>query len=490
VDYDVIILGGGGAGLAAAVSAGGQGASVLLLEAADELGGSTRMSAGVFYAAETSAQRAAGVSDSVERMYTYYMALSQWLVEPAMVMRFCTESAPTLEWLISLGVEYPVTGLYLSGVDDTPRGHKCTGGGAALVAALARHAVALGAEIRCGVRVLELIAEDGAVCGVRAGGSEIRAGAVVIATGGFGANRDLLAQYYPPALIHGPWWTNYFGSPTSRGDGITMTRELGAEVAGKGFGMVNWTAGFSDEPADFCPSWIVFVNLDGQRFMAENAPYAVAGDLIQAQRESRCFAILDEAARASSRNTNARRDHLGVGDYTWGAETIQRRYEAGHILRADSLVGLASLAGIQPRSLENAIAEYNADVRDGHDRRYRKAGELREVTTGPFYAVEIRPSTFGNTFPGLRIDPDGRVHDTNGAAIPGLFAAGEAAGGVMGPRYVGGGNAVGCAVTFGRLAGAAAAQVARADLRVKCLASLDPCRVKHQAGQHNLGVKQ
>jgi fumarate reductase flavoprotein subunit len=460
-DYDVIVLGGGGAGLAAAAEAGSQGASVLLLEAADELGGSTRMSAGVFYAAGTSVQRAAGVIDSVERMFTYYMALNQWFVEPALAERFCAESAPTLEWLIKLGVEYPWEGLYRSGVDDIPRGHQCTGGGAALVRTLAARAAETGAEIRCGVRVTELAAESGTVHGVRVDGSVIRAGAVVIATGGFGADAALLREYFPAALAHGPRWTNYFGSPTSRGDGIAMTRELGAEVVGKGFGMLNWTAGFSDEPADFCPSWIVFVNLDGHRFMAENAPYAVAGDLIEAQRESRCFAIMDDAARAGSVDANARRDQLGVGEYTWGAETIKRQYEAGRVLRADTLAGLAVLAGIEPTALQNTVAEYNSDARDGHDRRYLKAGELREVTSGPFYGVEVRASTFGNTFPGLRIDVDGRVYNTTGAVIPGLFAAGEAAGGVMGPRYVGGGNSISNAIIFGRLAGAAAGRPER-----------------------------
>lgn len=325
MDYEVIVLGGGGAGLAAAVEAGSQGASVLLLEAADELGGSARMSAGVFYAAETSVQRSAGVVDSVERMFTYYMALNQWFVEPAMAMRFCEESGPTLEWLIKLGVDYPAEGLYRSGVDDIPRGHQCTGGGAALVRALAGRALELGTEIRCGVRVLELAVEDNVVRGARFDGSVMRAAAVVIATGGFGANADLLREYFPVAMAHGPRWSNYFGSPTSRGDGITMTRGLRAEVVGRGYGMLNWTAGFSDQPADFCPSWIVFVNLDGLWFMAENAPYAVAGDLIQVQRESRCFAIMDEAARVSSVDANARRDQLGVGEYTWGAETIKRQ---------------------------------------------------------------------------------------------------------------------------------------------------------------------
>jgi fumarate reductase flavoprotein subunit len=457
VDYDVIVVGGGGAGLAAAVEASARGAAVLLLEAADQLGGSTRMSAGVFYATETSVQRAAGVADSVEATYAYYMALNQWFVEPALAMRLCRESAPTLEWLIKLGVDYPVTGLYRSGVDDTPRGHQCTGGGAALVAALADQARELGAEIRLGTRVLELAVEDGAVRGVRVNRSAVRAAAVVIATGGFGANPGLLREYFPAALAHGPRWTNYFGSPTSRGDGITMTRELGAAVTGQGFGMLNWTAGFSDQPADFCPSWIVFVNLDGQRFMAENAPYAVAGDLVQVQRESRCFAILDEAARASSADANARRDQLGVGEYTWGAEMIQRQYEAGRVLRAGTLAELAARAGIQPAALENTIAEYNQGARAGRDRRFLKAGELREVSSAPFYAVEVRASTFGNTFPGLRIDGDGHVYGEDGAVIPGLFAAGEAAGGVMGPRYVGGGNSISNAIIFGRLAGAATA---------------------------------
>lgn len=455
--HDVIVVGGGGAGLAAAIEASAQGASVLLLEAADHLGGSTGMSAGVNYATGTSVQRAAGVEDSLERMYRYYMALNLWELEPGLVWTFCTESGPTVEWLLELGVEYPPELLYVSGVDDTARGHQCVGGGARLVETLAERARERGVEIRLGTRVQELLVTDGAVQGVRVDGTDLTAGAVVLATGGFGANEELLAQYYPAALTHGPHWTHYFGSPTSRGDAITMTRQLGVGVVGTGYGMLNWTAGFSEEAADFCPPWIVFVNLDGARFMAENAAYAVAGDLMHRQRESRCFAILDEAARAGSVDQNARRDQLGVGEYTWGGDTILRKYEEGRVLRADTLAELAQQAGIDAVPLENTIAEYNADVRAGGDRRFRKPGELREIASAPFYAVEVRPSTFGNTFPGLRIDSDARVRHETGPVIPGLYAAGEAAGGVMGRRYIGGGNAVGQAVIFGRIAGRNAA---------------------------------
>jgi succinate dehydrogenase/fumarate reductase flavoprotein subunit len=462
VDHEVIVLGGGGAGLAAAVTAQAAGARVLLVEAGDHLGGSTAMSAGVFYAAGTSVQRAAGVFDDVERMFRYYMAINQWVLEPGLVMRYCTESAPTLEWLLELGVKYPSEMLYVSGVDDTARGHQCVGGGAALIDVLAAHAGSLGVEVRLDTRVEQLVVADDAVRGAMVGGVPTSAGAVVLATGGFGANPALLAEYFPPALQHGPRWTNYFGSPTSRGDGIDMTRELGADVVGRGWGMLNWTAGFTHEPADFCPPWIVFVNLDGHRFMAEDAAYAVAGNLMDMQREARCFAVLDEGARASSDDSNERRDKLGVGQYTWSGKTILAKYREGRVLRADTLEELAAQAGIDAAGLRTTIARYNADARRGFDSAYRKAGPLREVKDGPFYAVEVRASTFGNTFPGLRIDQDARVKDTAGATIPGLYAAGEAAGGVMGTRYVGGGNAVGSAVIFGRLAGRAAAQEAQA----------------------------
>ncbi|HEY3632649.1 MAG TPA: FAD-dependent oxidoreductase [Jatrophihabitantaceae bacterium] len=458
MDFDVIVLGGGGAGLAAAVTARAAGSRVLLVEAGPQLGGSTAMSAGVFYAAGTSVQHAAGVTDDVERMYRYYMALNQWELEPGLVMRYCTESAPTLEWLLELGVKYPPELLYVSGVDDTARGHQCVGGGAELIAVLTAQARALGVAICLDTRVSQLVVADGAVRGAVVGGGAVSSRAAVLATGGFGASPDLLAEYFPPALQHGPRWTNYFGSPTSRGDGIRMTRDVGADVVGRGWGMLNWTAGFTDEPADFCPPWLVFVNLDGRRFMAEDAAYAVAGNLMHGQRESRCFAILDEAARASSDDTNQRQEKLGVGEYTWSGATILAKYQEGSVLRADTLRELAEQAGIDPGGLDVTIEQYNADARRGVDSTFRKAGPLREIKDGPFYAVEVRASTFGNTFPGLRIDQDARVLDRTGATIPGLFAAGETAGGVMGPRYVGGGNAIGNAIIFGRIAGRAAAQ--------------------------------
>ncbi|MET0659737.1 MAG: FAD-dependent oxidoreductase, partial [Steroidobacteraceae bacterium] len=99
-DFDVIVVGSGGAGHAAANTARECGATVLVLEAAPSIGGTTAMSGGVIYAAGTSVQQAAGVQDSADAMFEHYMTFNQWLLEPAIVRRYCDESAPTIEWLI------------------------------------------------------------------------------------------------------------------------------------------------------------------------------------------------------------------------------------------------------------------------------------------------------------------------------------------------------------------------------------------------------
>ena len=456
---DVVVVGAGAAGLAAAIEAAEAGAAVRVLDAGAEPGGSSAMSAAVFYAAGTSVQRAAGVTDSPDAMFAYYMTFNQWNVEPWLVRRLCDEAALTLEWLVDLGVKYPVEQLYVAGVDGVPRGHKAAGGGAAMVAALLARAGELGVEVRTGTRVAALLTARDRVTGVRTDrGEDVQASAVVLASGGLGANTALLAELYPAAAEREPGWPGYFGCPTNHGDGLVMARAAGAAVVGRGRGLVNWTTRFSgDEPSDFAPSWIVFVNTDGRRFMSETAPYAVAGDLLLAQPGRRAFAVLDEAARASSGHDNARMAHLGVGVYPWAAATIAEQAEKGVVHRAGSLEELAVLAGIRPRALRATIESYNADAARGVDRRFLKTGELRPITTPPFYAVEIRPSSYGITAAGVAIDPDAQVRDVDDVPIPGLFAAGEVAGGVFGDRYAGGGNAIANAVVFGRIAGRNAA---------------------------------
>ena len=133
-DYDVIVIGSGAAGLSAAVAAADAGASVLVVEAETVVGGSSRLSGGHFYAAGTSVQAQAGViGDTADAMFEHYMTLNQWMVDPAVVRRYCDLSAPTFEWLRGLGVTFPKEGVYPSGVGSTPRGHQPDGAGQEVV---------------------------------------------------------------------------------------------------------------------------------------------------------------------------------------------------------------------------------------------------------------------------------------------------------------------------------------------------------------------
>lgn len=447
--------------MSAAIEAADQGASVVVLEAGARPGGSTALSGGVFYAAGTSIQRAAGWDDDVERMYRYYMTFNRWNLEPWLIRRLCEESAPTLEWLLALGVEMPIDGLYISGVEDVPRGHHTRGSGVALFECLNGAASARGVEIHTNVRVESLLVEGGRVSGIVAQGVEMRAGAVVLATGGYGANRAMLAEFNPEVVAQDERWSFYFGSETSRGDGIRMAQDIGAACVGKGRLMVNASPGFSRDVADFHPPWLVFVNRHGQRFMDETWPYCIAGHRIEDQPGGSCFAVFDEPTRAASPSRHPFADKLGVGDFAYSCDRLAEEAAKGRVLTAASLEELAIKAGIDPSGLAGQVASYNADVRNGRDGQFFKQGELTTIETAPFYAAEVRAASFGATSAGIRIDPDARAIGVDSQPIAGLFAAGETAGGVLGERYVGGGNYISNALVFGRIAGRGAATFAR-----------------------------
>jgi succinate dehydrogenase/fumarate reductase flavoprotein subunit len=235
---DVIVVGGGGAGLSAAVTAAEAGASVLLIESEDLLGGSTRLSSGLFSAGGTSVQAALGVQDSPAKFYQHYMDLNGWRMEPGVVRSFCEEAAPAFEWLLGLGVKVPPAistnarepGLNQAGVGDVWRAHAPDGEGAAIVAVLAEAARARGVRVLLGTRVGTLLLNGDRVVGVRAGDAEYRARAVVITTGGLSHDKELLARYYPRALQS----ENLFpvAAPASRGDHIRLGEVVGAAVAG------------------------------------------------------------------------------------------------------------------------------------------------------------------------------------------------------------------------------------------------------------------
>ena len=462
-DFDIIIIGGGGGGLSAAIMATEAGASCIVLEADTKLGGATALSAGVVYAAGTSVQRARGIMDDTpQAMFDYMMTLAGHEAYPKIFRIMSENSGPALEWLISKGVEFPPEYLVCSGVDTVPRGHPSKGVAQPLINA----AGALGIETAVDTRVESLIVENGRVVGVRAGGTDLRAGAVVITTGGFGNNPDMIRRFYPTAANQGSWtYAVHWAAPFILGDGIKFGESVNADFVGYDTGLLNPTSGLGQFVEAFLPPWIMLVNTDGKRFMDESAPYAVSGYLINAQPGQRSFAIFDEPTlvEASQDLRFADPYHSGAAMPTWEYNLLRKSIDNGKIFKADTLAELAGKISVYPDVLEATATKYNADCDQGVDRDYFKEMPTRfAVRKGPFYAREVRASVIGQTGAGLNINEKAQVLNKLGQPIPGLYAGGEVLGCAVGKRYSGGGVGICNAIVFGRIAGTSAAAEAKA----------------------------
>ena len=450
-DYDVVVIGAGGAGLAAAVTAAEDGVSVLVIEAADQPGGSTALAGGSFMAAGTDVQAALGYpGDTADAFYDYYLTFNRWDVEPAVVRGFCDAALPTFQWLQGLGVRYLPEGLYRAGREPAPRSHRPVGGGQAYVDALYRRARSLGVDFAFGQRADQLgLGPEGGAHRVRAGGEEVTGGAVILATGGFGANPGFLRQYFPDADPERTWSP---AAATARGDGLALALSAGADAAGVNHGDLLCTSGLVQEIEPYPPAWLVIVGRDGRRFVDESGPYGVVTPL--ALKHSPAWVILDDQMVRSAKAD----PHSAWGSGTWTADTLLPAAADGRVPAAGTVGDLAAAIGVPGGVLEGTVRRYNESCSAGHDTEFGKASGLVPLETPPYYAARLWPAVVALTGYGPRIDAQARVLSANdGDPIPGLYAAGEVTGNVIGPQYVGGGNAIGSALIFGRIAGRSAA---------------------------------
>lgn len=462
-DVDVLVIGSGAAGLSAALEARTAGAArVLVAESEARVGGSSRLSGGLIMGAGTRYQRSIGIDDDGEALFHDYMTVNRWNVDAAVVKRFCDLAGPTVEWLGDLGVQYHER-LVFGGDERVPRVHVPRERGQGIVDVLHRHCREAGVDIALGRRIDRLLVDDttGAVTGAAVGGDEITAGAVVIASGGFGNDPAKLATHFPSAAQTGNAW--YIGAEGSRGDALEFTQAVRAQTIGHDRGLRLLHAGFAKIYEAYLPGWLVLVNAEGYRFADETAPYGMMDWLIR-QQGDRCWAIFDRATIEAASSTGAARYKQTIPSSTkhqsphWIVDVIDPMVAEGRVVEADTVEGVARGIGLDPVRVAGTIARYNRCVEDGDDDEFAKDPKMLEpVATPPFYGVEIRPSTVCFTAYGLRITRDGEVLDVASSPVPGLYAAGECTGGVVGSQYVGSGNSYANITVFGRIAGRSAA---------------------------------
>jgi len=447
-EADVVVVGFGGAGAAAAIEAHDAGAKVLILETAPAaLGGSTGMCGGVIYGAGTSVQRVAGIMDSADEMYKYWMAVTGPGCDAELARLLADKSAENIEWLIKLGAEIPSVvydepdrpvppagGLYFSGAEPEyahitppkPRGHAVVGGGKAIFETLRKAVEARGIEVMLETRALKLIATpEKEVLGVKAESkgkiTYIKARkAVVIATGEFTRNEEMLKRHCPRGLGTYP-----VDDPNALGDGHIMADDIGADL-------VNMHAGFLYVLGigGLAGVYSIYVNKLGRRFVNESAGYPVRGAALDRQPDRVAFAIIDEAIRAKT------------------GEEVQ--------IEAPTIEELATKIGVDPTILRDTINTYNEYVDAGKDPEFGKPKEyLLPIKNPPFYAKPLMLAFF--TTGGIRINTKAQAIDVSGKIIPRLYAAGLASGGLFGEIYPGSGSSMANCICTGRIAGRNAA---------------------------------
>jgi fumarate reductase flavoprotein subunit len=297
-----------------------------------------------------------------------------------------------------------------------------------------------------------LIVVDGRVRGVQSRGEELSSDAVIVTTGGFGANPELVRQHYPDSRLGGSdVWSP--APQTCVGDGLALGASVGAATAGRNHGELLLSPGFTHDLEPFVPGWLVYVNGAGRRFVNELAPHTVITPLAIAEGGS-CWVVFDDTARKAA---------LAPADPRWGAgswisDVILAEVERGRVHSSEDIAGLAAAAGLPAAALQATVAKYNEDYEAGEDTQFFKdASAMKPIATPPFYAVKMLPCVVAVTGFGLRIDTSAHVLSAvDDRPIPGLYAAGEVSGSVIGTQYIGGGNAVGGALIYGRIAGQSA----------------------------------
>lgn len=440
LETDIVVVGGGGAGLSAAIAAKENGARVILLEKMPMVGGNTNYATGGINAADTSIQKKLGIEDSAELYYNDTMKGGKNLNNPSLLKKLTEESKYAIDWLISKGTD--LTEVSFSGGQSVKRIHRPTGGkavGPVIVDSLNSTLENMGVETKTNNKVVKILMENNKVSGVLVenNGKEykINAKVVVMATGGFGANADMVSEYNPK--LKGFGTTN---NPAITGEGIKLIQEVGGDLVDMEQiqthpTVVHQTSNMITESVR--GEGAILVNRDGKRFINELETRDVVSKAELEQKGKSAFLIFDQQTREN-------------------LSAINGYVKKGLTKEANNISELSKIIGVDSKELEKTITRYNSFVKNGKDSDFGKKGLPREIVKAPFYAIEVSPAIH-HTMGGVRINENAEVLDKNGDKIQGLYAAGEITGGVHGGNRIGG-NAVTDIIVFGKIAGENAAK--------------------------------
>ena len=492
VDTDIVIVGAGGAGMTAAITAAEAGRSVVIVESQAMVGGNSVRATGGMNAADTPNQdeneftEAAGVEKTLETAASEWAdhevitalaatVAEQWaeyqanpvgyfdsaelmeldtligghgINDPALVETLCTNSADAIAWLGEQGIE--LTSVGAAGGASVKRIHRplddeglVISVGSYIIPRLQSKCEELGVEILLNTTANKILTDaDGAAVGIEATDKDgatvtVNAKAVVLASGGFGANLDMVTEYKPE--LEGFMTTNAAGA---QGQGIDMAVAIGAGTVDMDQIQIHPTVEYNSSQLiteGLRGDGAILVNAEGKRFTDEVGTRDVVSAAEIEQPGSYSWLIIDQAMVDAS----------GV---------IQGYIESGFTFSGETYEELAEAIGVDPTAFAETMNNWNAAVAAGVDEEFGRTSFTEPLDTAPYYAIKVTAGIH-HTMGGLTINPQTQVLAGDGTVIDGLYAAGEVTGGVHGGNRLGG-TAVADFVVFGRIAGEQAAAYA------------------------------
>ncbi len=485
VEADIVVVGAGGAGMTAAISAAKEGKSVVIVESQSMVGGNSVRATGGLNATHTPAQdenefnEAAGVEktlataaesyadnetitalaatvaeqwakyqanpvgyfDSVELMELDTMIGGKGVNNPELVEVLCSNSADAIEWLASIGIDMPSVSSF--GGASVKRIHrplndegKVVSVGSYMIPLLEKNCEEAGVEILFNTTANEILTDDnGAAVGIVATGKNgetvtVNAKAVVLATGGFGANLEKVVEYKPD--LAGFMTTNAAGA---QGQGIDMAVAIGAGTVDMDQIQIHPTVEANTAALiteGLRGDGAILVNAEGNRFTDEVGTRDVVSAAEIAQTGSYSWLIIDQAMVDAS-------------------SVIQGYIKNGYTVTGETYEALAEAMGVDATAFAATMEKWNACVEAGKDEEFGRTSFANPLNTAPYYAIKVTAGVH-HTMGGLTINANTEVLAEDGSVIPGLYAAGEVTGGVHGANRLGG-NAVADFTVFGRIAG-------------------------------------